>query len=77
MYIKQLKEFLNNLPEEYNKYQLVNREYDDFFVGKQLYSSDTPINGYIINEETHELEFMSGKSFRNFVNKIIDNNSHD
>lgn len=68
MKIKELKEWIDSLPDEFNEFELVYREYGDFPDDK-YYAKDIPINGAIIDEETHELSFMNDNSFNFYENK--------
>jgi hypothetical protein len=56
MTIKELKEFLETLPEEFNDYRVVNGEYGKFSVTDEFhYRTDKPVNASIVDEQTKEL----------------------
>jgi len=56
MTIKDLKEFLATLPEEFDNYGVVNGEYNKFKVDDGFhYRIDKPVNASIVDEETKEL----------------------
>lgn len=56
MTIKELKNFLDALPEEFDNFGVVNGEYGKFAVEDGFhYRADKPINAAVIDEETEEL----------------------
>lgn len=57
MKLVELIEFLQSLPEEFNKYDCVNGEYS--VLGGELYHRvDKPILSITVNEETKEVLFL-------------------
>lgn len=63
MNIKDLREFLATLPEEFDDYEMVNGEYgafeDDEDDDEMYYRMDKPILGVVVDEETQEICFMN------------------
>lgn len=62
MNVKEFKEWINSLPEEFNEFEITYREYGDL-VDDKYYAKDEPIDGAIIDEKTHELAIMNDKSY--------------
>lgn len=62
MNIKEFKEWINSLPEEFNVFEMVYRKYGDL-VDDKYYAKDEPIDAAIIDEETHELAAMNDESY--------------
>jgi hypothetical protein len=66
MKLNELKEWINNLPSDFDEYTVVNGEYG--LIDEQyVYRVDKPITTCVIDEETKELVLLN--DIENNVNK--------
>ena len=72
--LKELKDFLNTIPEEMNEYELVFREYSQVEVDNENMSValDKPILAFYVDDKTKEFAFMDEKSLEEYDKLNID-----
>jgi hypothetical protein len=59
MKIKDLREFINNLPEEFEEFDIVNAEMGEYLGGEFTYRLDKPVTTLAIDEESKELLILN------------------
>ena len=61
MKIIELKEFIDNLPEEFLEYEIVNAEMAEDSIEEFTYRLDKPVTTLAIDEESKELLILNQK----------------
>lgn len=69
MKISELKEFLNNLPEEIQSHQIIYRRFEDD--GETLMLLDYPLTTFYIDEESEECVFLDEDNWDYFSKNLL------
>jgi len=59
MKLKELKDFINSLPDTFNDYEVENAEYIESNGGDIKYRLDKPVMGICVRENTKEILIMN------------------
>lgn len=69
MKISELKEFLNNIPEELESYQIIYRRFED--EGENILFLDYPLSTLYVDEENQEFVFLDEDGWDYFNNNLL------
>jgi hypothetical protein len=64
MILKELKEWINSLPPDFEQFSVVNGEYGEF-EGEFKYRVDNPITTLLVDEETKEIVILNNTELSN------------
>ena len=57
--LKELRNWVNQLPLEFDEFDVVNAEFGEFSEGDFVYRLDKPVVTLVINEETEEILILN------------------
>ena len=69
MKISELKNFLNNIPEEMESYQIIYRKFED--EGDNILFLDYPLSTLYVDEENGEFVFLDEDGWNYFNNNLL------
>lgn len=69
MKISELKDFLNNIPEEMESYQIIYRKFED--EGDNILFLDYPLSTLYVDEENGEFVFLDEDGWNYFNNNLL------
>lgn len=75
MKISELKNFLNNIPEEMESYQIIYRKFED--EGDNILFLDYPLSTLYVDEENGEFVFLDEDGWNYFNNNMLLSDSED
>lgn len=69
MKISELKQFLNNIPEELESYQIIYRKFED--EGENILFLDYPLSTLYVDDENGEFIFLDEDGWDYFNNNLL------
>jgi len=69
MKISELKQFLNNIPEELESYQIIYRRFED--EGENILFLDYPLSTLYVDDENGEFIFLDKDGWDYFDNNLL------